>query len=224
MNIDELTTIFRNYTDDKDNAVSGEEDELIWEDDEVHALLGEAESEAALRGRLIFDKTTAAVCTIAVTAGTSVYPLHKSINEITYATLTDASGNITVLGSVDRVGMDALNPYWRTDTNTPSAFIQDDTSIELNAPIAETFTLNLEVYREPLKSFTNSPEIALTHHKHLVKWAMHRAYLKPDADAYNKPLSDRYEKEFEDYFGVRPKSHKRVAGQINKPQGNTPII
>jgi len=217
MNIGALTDDFRNYTDDN-------KEPYLWSDNRVHALLGEAQDEASFRGRLIFDKTTPAVCTIAVTAGTSVYSLHKSINEITYATITDANGNVTVLGSVDRVGMDVLNPYWRTDANTPSAFIQDDTSIELNAPIAESFTLNLEVYRGPLKSFTNSPEIALVHHKHLVKWALHRAYLKNDADAHAKVLSDQYLGEFEAYFGIRPKSHKRVAGQINKPQGNTPVI
>lgn len=217
MNITELTNDFRDYTDDNTEP-------YLWSDTRVHELLGEAESEAAFRGRLIFDKTTATICQIAVTVGKSVYPLHKSINEITYATITDASGNITVLRSVDRVGMDVLNPYWRTDANTPSAFIQDDTGIELNAPIAEEFTLNLEVYRGPLRPFTNRPEIADVHHRHLVKWALHRAYLKNDSDAHASALSDQYLQEFEDYFGVRPKSHKRVAGQINKPQGSMPQI
>ena len=217
MDLSDLIIQFRTFTKDKSEP-------YLWEDDALTLWFNEAEREAALRARLLFDKTTAAICQIAVTAGTSVYDLHKLVNEVTYASLTDSDDNIWVVKATDRIELDEQTPYWRTSTEHPTRFIQDDKKIELNAVIGETFTLNMEVYRGPLVPIEDTaqdePEIAAAHHEHLVKWVMHRAYLINDRDAHAAKLSKQYLNEFEDYFGFRPQAELRKREQINKHHHN----
>jgi len=216
MDLTELIAQFRTFTKDKSEP-------YLWEDEDITLWFNEAEREAALRARLLFDKTSD-FCEISVVSGTSVYALSKFIHEIEYAYLVDSNDKNWVMRSTDRMALDDNDIYWRENTDVPDKFIQDDTQIELNAIIAASYTLTMEVYRAPLINIEDSrydePEIALAHHEHLVKWVMHRAYLINDSDAYAAKLSKQYLKEFEDYFGLRPKAGLRKKEQIDRPQSN----
>ena len=216
MDLLELITSFRTYTKDKSEP-------YMWTDDDVTLWLNEAEKEAALRARLLFDKTSS-FCTLNVVTGTSVYALDSLINEIEYAYLTDSGSVKYPLTLTDRIQLNDDNPYWRDSTFPPARFIQDDTQIEIAGVMGQDYTLNLEVYRMPLKNIedntSDTPEIAGYHHEHLIKWVLHRAYLVNDSDKYNAKLSKQYLKEFEDYFGLRPRANLRKREQANRPQGN----
>jgi hypothetical protein len=217
MDLIELIDKFRIQT--KDRSLP-----YMWEDPEVISWFNEAQSEAALRARLLFDKTSS-FCTIAVTvAGGNIYDLSPLINEIEYAYLVDTSGNRYKLRPTDRIQLEDMNPKWREYTGIPEWFIQSDTQIEIAGVIQQDFTLKLEVYRDPLQNIedtrTDTPEIASHHHKHLIKWALHRAYLVNDSDKYAAKLSKQYLDEFEAYFGLRPGALRRIKEQQNRPQGN----
>lgn len=212
MNLTELIEDFRAYTGDLTLP-------YLWPDTRVIFLLNEGERESCIRGRLLFDKTTEAICSIDVVSGTDTYTVDKRLLEIDRATLVPTGGGDDItLEPIARKELDTAYPDWRTSTKTSFAIVHDDTSIEIIPPPEEDYTLVFEVYRLPLVDIVagESPEIAVVHHKYIVKWAMHRAYLKNDSDAYSAELSMRYEKEFEDYFWKPLRSSTRKRQQRDK--------
>lgn len=216
MELTDLINKFRTLTRDKSLP-------YLWDDDDITLWLNESEDEASLRARLLYDKTSS-FCTIDVTAGTTVYALDPLINEIEYAYLETDAGVIYVLHPVDRIHLNTEVPYWREDTFPPKYLIQDEQTVEIAGTVPSDYTLHMEVYRKPLKNIEDTaddtPEIADHHHKYLVYWAMHRAYLVNDADKYDAKLSKQYEDEFEKYFGIRPMAGRRIKEQANRHHGN----
>lgn len=216
MTLADLIASFRVDADDE----AGPESAHLWSREEVIRFLNEAEDEACQRARLIFDSSTVAVCQITVTTAASVYALHASILDIYRATLTNAAGDICALTPTDRIELDRVRPDWRTVARRPSAFIQHDTKIELDAVVDAAYTLNLEVYRLPLTTMDfdqDVPEINRMHHRHLVQWALHRAYSKPDSETLNLDKSARAEQAFTSVFGNRPSADMRKKQQANRP-------
>ena len=69
----------------------------------------------------------------------------------------------------------------------------------------------------------DTPEIAAIHHRHLVKWMLHRAYERPDSETRDPDKSARAEKEFTKVFGRRPDADLRRAQQANRPQFNKAV-
>jgi hypothetical protein len=65
-----------------------------------------------------------------------------------------------------------------------------------------------------------SPEINGMHHRHLIKWVLHRAYERPDAETFDPEKSARALKQFEDYFGVRPDAAMRKRANASRPHRN----
>lgn len=194
----------------------------------VTAWLNEAEQEAAIRATLIHESTLAEVCSIAVTAGNSVYALHPCVLDITRAVFTP-TGSTTeyILYVSDRVELDRTQSDWRNRVDTPRVLIQDDTKLQL-WPIPSTGgLLHIECYRLPLQnmedSATESPEIARIHHRHLVQWALHRCYERPDAEINDPGRSAKAEKEFTRVFGLRPDANYRRSSQANMPASNKAI-
>jgi hypothetical protein len=128
-----------------------------------------------------------------------------------------------VLGKSTSDDLDMMRPAWRSLVYRPTSIIPYDTSIEVDCIPDAAYTINLEVYRLPLVSMlaeTDSPEINLIHHRHLIKWAKHRAYGKQDSDVQDNEKSAKYESEFEDIFGKRPDANYRKRANSNKPHRN----
>ena len=75
MNLEQLIAQFRIDADDLVQP-------YLWPDEWVAPWLTEAVSEAAVRGRLLYEAAGPAICEIAVTAGTATYPLHASLYEL----------------------------------------------------------------------------------------------------------------------------------------------
>lgn len=217
----ELSELIAQVRVDSDDLVAG----YLSSDENITAWLNEAEQEACIRARLIHDTSTPAVCTIAATAGVSVYPLHPAIIDITRAEFTPSGATqAEKLYLTDMVELERIYPDWRKYTDTPRYAIQNDTTIQLVCKPSMGGVLALECNRLPLKNIEDqsneSPEIGRIHHRHLVQWALHRAYSRPDAEIFNPNKAAIALAEFTRVFGLRPDANYRRSSQANQPHFN----
>lgn len=199
-------------------------DPYMWEDTDVLAWINEAEREAAIRARLIFDRTTSAYCAISVTAGTARYAVNAKVFDISRAFFTDANSTRTTLEPRDRTELDRVFSDWRTTTEKPGGYVFDDTSITLDRLPDTAGTIALEVYRLPAAdvTFSTSPEIAAIHHGELVNWACYKALSTGDFEQIEETQqrANKYLALFEQYFGRKPSADLRRRQRANTPHVN----
>lgn len=218
MNLEALIAQFRVDADDKEVA-------YFWSDESVTGWLNEAEEEAAIRANLLYDTTTADVCQIATTANTATYPLHPAITEIGYAQFVPTSDatRVAILTQKDRLELDRVNPRWRQDTGEPRYFVQDDTTLTLHPRPSEDGALTLEAFRLPLEPMvveSDEPEISQAHHRHLVDWALFRAFSLPHAETMDPKRAGDAEERFTAHFGHRVDADMRRAYRTNVAHTN----
>jgi hypothetical protein len=189
MTLAELRSLFRLKAGD--TAIP-----YLWEDAEVDDYLNAAESEAAERASLIYDDTSAASL-IAVVAGTKRYALTADVVRLDYAELTTPPATEPLeVSIIDR----------REQAGRALFLVPDGAAIELNFEPQADGTLRLGMYRLPAAEMvlvTDTPEIAAKHHRKLLDWALHLAYLKTDSDGFDQGKADRHEGEFIANFGQR---------------------
>lgn len=220
MTLAELIALFRS---DADDIVANP---YLWSDAELKGWANEAEQEAALRAKLLFDASTTAVCQIAIVAGTTSYPLHAKVHDVEHARIIDSAGNVTRLTLTDRIELERVRPDWRYETRPPRALIRYDGRIEVDCIPDADYTLRLEVHRLPMEDMADNadtPEIAPIHHRHLVKWMLHRAYQRPDSETHDPERSAKAEQAFTKVFGRRPDANLRRDQQANRPQFNKAV-
>lgn len=223
MTLSELIAAFRSETDDKVRAVNpgGTTNELLWSDLDITGFLNEAETEAAIRKRLIFDSFTAEVTEIDVVAGTSKYALDPRLFEVTAAYLYDATETRRQrLTPTDLPYLSEHSPYWRGDRSPPERIVIEDTYILLPNLITEPGLLRLEGYRTPMRPLTDendTPEIAEVHHRFLLHWALHRAFKKKDVEVLDPTASATELAAFEAYFGYRLTANQGKRNQVDRP-------
>jgi hypothetical protein len=193
---------------------------FLFSDAAVTGWLNEAQDEACVRSLLIPDWSTTAVCSIAVTAGTSTYAAHASIINITRAAFTPTDGDEVLLHQTDAFTLDRTRSHWRTDTDEPRDFIHTDTKIRLGCIPEANGTLALEVNRLPLVAMTAStdtPEISARHHRNLIPWALYRAFSVPDSETLDPNRAMLAEREFTKMFGLRPDATIRRESETSLP-------
>lgn len=220
MTLEQLIAQFR--ADARDNVAP-----YFFSSDAVTGWLNEAEDEAAIRARLLFDDATVAVCAITVVADTHTYATHAAMLDITRAAFTPTGGEPLALHLVDRTEMERMDPDWRTSTGDPAYLVQDDTRVRMVPTPAVAGALVLECHRLPLVDMEDdddAPEIAAAHHRHLVHWALHRAFSVPDSETIDPTRSASAEREFTRYFGIRPDAEKRRETSANQPHVNKPFF
>jgi hypothetical protein len=187
----------------------------------ITGWLNEAQEEACTRALLIQDWSTPDVCVIAVTAGTSTYPAHASIINITRAAFTPTgSDEETTLDQTEAPDLDRARPGWRAQIDEPRDFVHTDTHIRLGCVPEASGVLALEVNRLPLTPMaitTDAPEIAARHHRHLVHWALHRAYSKPDSETLDPNRAGQELTAFTKMFGLRPDATIQRAAETSQP-------
>ena len=217
MNLEQLIASFRVDADDL-------EEPHLFKDEWIAAWLSEAQAEAAIRGRLILEDANPAVCQIAVTAGQASYELHRSIYEIADLRFVPAGQPKSVpLALVSREWLDDKRPGWRDCAGTPQFAIQTDRRIRLVGVPDADGVLHLEAYRVPLKALendTDKPELNEAHHRHLVHWALHRAFSRPDSETIDPQRADRALEAFTRYFGLAPDSDLRRSTRHDLQQTN----
>lgn len=212
MNLGALLDQF--YRDADDRALPH-----IFAETDVTDWLNEAESEAATRGRLIFDRDSS-VCFLGIIAGDVRVDFNECIDEIVYARLLDSAGSYTDLAILDRVELERTYPLWRETTDKPAALAFYDKHLQTNCLPDADYTVEIEVYRRPravMSIETDEPEISSRHHARLVDWALHRALEVPDTDMYSPDKSALALARFEQYFGHRPRANSRKEQSSNRP-------
>lgn len=215
MNLDELTNEFRVMTGDLRRAIGGNaEDTFLFKTPDVARWLVEAEQEACIRGRLLHESRNESVCRIDVVAGETAYDLHPALYEIDHLGILDAGATERrPVRLVSTEWLDENQPGWRDCTDTPRFAIQSDTSIRLVPTPRHAAVLKLEGYRLPIRGLSaeksSKPEINQAHHRHLVNWALYRAFTVPDSDSLDLGRADAALAAFTSYFGARPDSDLR---------------
>lgn len=218
MNLEQLIQQFRVDADDLVQP-------YLWPDDWVAPWLTEAQSQAAIRGRLLYEAADPATCEIAVTAGVDTYPLHRTMYELEHLRFKAAgAGNSEPVHLKAREELDRIRPGWRDRTDSRPRFaIQDDTRITLVDRPSVAGTLYVEGYRLPLRALINDndkPEINEAHHLQLVHWALYRAFSKPDADGRDPVRAAAAETAFTAYFGPLPDADLRRSTRHDEVQTN----
>lgn len=191
----------------------------LWPDRELAGWFSEAEEEAAVRARLIFDTDEITVGT----GETGKIDLPPRLFDIQYAELRAADGSITEIAGGSRRELDRLRPGWRSNVERPTNYVHDDKSLYLSAIPDQDYTLYVEFFRLPkaaLEEDEDTPEINEVHHMNLVDWVLFRAYAKPDADAFNPEKSKESEAAFVSYFGKRSNADIRRRQNASRPHRN----
>lgn len=216
MTLDDLIAQFRIDADDL-------REPYLWDDEKVKLWFAEAEAEAAIRARLLHESSNPAICQIAVTAGKSTYPLHRSLHEIdhiAFKPLGATSREPMVL--ISRGELDRRHHDWRDRTGAVQYAIQSDTSIRLAFTPEVDGTVYLEGYRVPLIKLgdTEKLEIHQSHHAKLISWVLYCAFSVPDADGGDKSRAAQAERDFSRYFGERPDADMRRTAAHDAPHRN----
>lgn len=217
MKLSELIALYRSDADDGVAPyLANDADLTIW--------LNEAVEEAAVRARLIFEDSDNSICVIPVTAGRKAYYLDELVCFVTKAWFTPTGSTETVeLTLTDRFEQDRVHPGRRGLTQPPTELIVDDTTVTLGCIPEAAGSLRIDVYRLPncpMKELTDAPEIAPVHHRHLVPWATHRAYSRPDSELQDLERAKVEIKRFETMFGLRPDAMQRRDFHANTPMHN----
>lgn len=202
MDLEDLMAEFRQQADDKGF-------QPLYVDEDLPKWANEAEREAAVRARLLFDDTSAFL-TLPVVAATVRYAIDPRIQVIDGAFFAPTVGRQRLL---DLTGLDDLRQH---DThlcrtcNRPAALVHIEQSAIRLWPIPTSTvagSLKLEVYRLPLEDMVDSddaPEIGAIHHLGLVDWMLYRAYATKDGEDGDPVRSKTHYDAFEARFGERP--------------------
>lgn len=203
MELRELIRRFRVESNDKVEP-------YFIEDDDVKAWLNDAVNEACIRSRLIYENNVS----ISVQVGKSIYPLSKSIYEISRIWFEPSSGEkarpltLVSTGELDRKFYD----NWAELHGKPGYVVQTDTKIRLVPQPDVGGIIKLEGYRvplSPLQADTDIPELNPIHHVYLIQWVLHKAFSVVDSEFFDPNRAAIAEQSFTDFFGARPDSDLR---------------
>lgn len=199
MNLEALIAEFRLRRDD--TVVPHD-----WSDEEIVSYINEAITEACERARLIEDRTTPAVCRIALSIDKASYTLHPSVLKVKRVAY---SGQTLPETSVE--AMDEADPQWESKEGAePKLFIlENDTGLRVYPVPTAAGTLTLTVYRDQLAPLSidkpdGCPEIHARYHPRLLHWAYRCALLKRDSVTYNPEGAAAEESVFVRHFGSHP--------------------
>lgn len=203
MNVADFIEAFRSELADK-------EEPPLWSDEEIAAYLNQAVQEACERAYLIEDRSTPAVCAIALQPGVDTYSLHASVFEIKRLTYQGRP-----LGETSVDALDADSPGWEARQGQPRCFIFEQASgvqparVRLMPTPNQAGAVALTVYRGALKPLNADqdaakPEIHERYHARLKDWIYRCAFLKQDSDTQDKSRAAEFAAQFTQSFGERP--------------------
>lgn len=181
--------------------------------EDLALFASEAEEEACVRARLLFDDTTAEVTQYAVTANTPVIEISPLIDVITAASFTNASGGRP--RNLDLKGLDWVHDQcdWQGRTSSrPGYLVHLRKQVRIWPTPSMAGTLSLAVYRLPLypmEEEDDEPEIDADLHMGLVDWMLYRAHTPKDGEQEDTQRAANALAAFEERFGERPAADVR---------------
>lgn len=179
----------------------------LWSDDELQEYLDDAHNEAAERGSLLRDSTTAEICEVAVAATIAAYELDPRILLVLRAKL---DGETRPLDITSTEALDRDKPGWEEASGRVTSIAIDAQGSGWLATLVptpnEADVLRLQVFRLPMESIatdTAEPELNARLHVRLVDWMMFRAHSKKDAETQDDAKATMHEAIFTSAFGQR---------------------
>lgn len=190
----DLVDAFRTYS--RDTVVP-----YLWSDLELYQYATEAESSVAQELLCLQDMTSTAAV-LDVTAGEPNITLSPSTLRIRSAFFITATGEQRSLELRTMDGMRDAKVF--TDTGSPRVLIIGGSSGTARVyPIpTESGTLQLSIYRTPLKALTATSKFEIPFHytPALLEWMIYLAYRKRDADTFSPGQSAAGMAGFEEYM------------------------
>lgn len=199
MDAAELIRVFRQRADDATEP-------YLWQDTDLLLWASEAEREACLRARLIWDETSGFL-TIPLVLGQAVYTIDPRIDHIQRVTLHLAAGGRPrdlCLTGIDHIEDAATD--WHPREGRPEVAARAGDTLRLWPAPASSGEIRIACYRLPLAPMAqdgDEPEIAQVHHESLIDWMLHRAYSTKDSDAEDLQRSAVALDRFRSNFGER---------------------
>lgn len=192
MTLADLLTFCRIRLDDQEIP-------YLWDSAELTVLLNEAVQQATMRGYLIKDSSTPALCRITLVDGQEAYPLDGRILR------------------VDKV-RDADRREWRKGIQyhleQPKVMVVHDGWV-MGGNI-----LTLTVSRLPMTAMINpgdTPELPSQHHLPLVEWVVANAIRTNDNERDNQARAMAALVVFERHFGTLPTAAAQEEGFMHIP-------
>ena len=206
------------------NDIVGSDTQRLWKLEEWAEYANRAVNLLCEELLLITDSSTAAVCNIAVVAGTRSYLFDQRIlqfNEIRYSLRTRP------LNSSNTAEFAQRDPQWRTAKGVPDSYALDNTTgyITLNKEPETNATINMTVKRSPLvdlvsTSLTASPEIKAQYHKRLKNYMLFEAFSKPDTETLDTAKAKKhYELWLRDKSEVQDQENRLKQGSKSRYRG-----
>lgn len=207
MELSELRAEFRRQADD--TAA-----QPLYEDDAIAQWASEAQREACIRARLLFDDTTQRVTQYAITANQPIVKLHAAVDVIAAASFIPTGS--TCRKELGLVGLDYIKDQCDWSTRTSSrpchlAHLKKGQARIWPTPSVDG-TLYLETYRLPLNDLEeddDEPEIDEDQQLGLVAWMLFRAFSVKDAEMEDPARAKQALAEFIEQFGERPDADAR---------------
>lgn len=174
-------------------------------------LFNEAIHEACRRARLIVDRSTAAICTYAVTAGNPVITLDPRIIKIKRATLVGRSAPLTRRYLAD---LEERSASWEQDTGTVDSYVADYETgkVCLYRKPSDNGTLKMVAVRLPLVDLAAgaSPEIPVQYHHALRHYVVAEMRGADDTELYDPRKAAIAAAKFEAEFGPKRSARDEV--------------
>lgn len=209
----EAEQIIRDFRREADDEV----EPYFYKPEDVLFWLSEAEREAAVRARLIYDRSTPDISRIAIVAGQVEYalsPLWFDIDEVYVDRSTLLPGQRprrlcrydTRQVQGRDLHRDAANVHgYIIDGQRLTLFPVPDAGYMLYPSF-----LMLGGYRLPrfdIEAMDDEPEIPAVHHDGLVQWMLYRAFSRRDMETNNEAKAAQAFQLFEARFGERPSAN-----------------
>lgn len=202
----DLLTLFR-------SEVSDVATPYLWSDDEFFGYADDAQKQFARLTWGLIDSSTTAIVDIPLVAGTNTYDLSPLILSVRAARVTATGRGLDIVNQED---MPVRRMYFDGTEGVPQAVIlgMDTDKISVWPVPIEDEAIKLSVFRLPLVDITSANEttpfeIAPQHHRHLLLWVKHLAYLKQDAETYDRIKAAEFEAAFEAYCARAKKEQDR---------------
>lgn len=194
-----------------------------WSDETINRSLNEAQRQAAIRSRLLFDNLSS-LTLLSVLAGTAAYLLPRSFFEIESVTYEDTGEPLTLAYEEQMYRSDSR---WRTrSADRACEFVlqsmpDEQLRLILHPNPQSPTQLRVAGYREPrydMLGDNDIPEIAPRHHEGLVAWACYRCLSIRDPDGYDPVKAAEFLGDFEREFGPMPTADtRRTRRELREP-------
>lgn len=218
MNLGELRSRLRIRLDDTAEP-------YLYDDDTLRDALNDAVRQAAIRKRLVLDRSTSACCRFAVAIDQSKVRMHPRMLAIRTARWSGAPRPL-LLRTLKMLERDYPDWPQQPAQETPAILVVDaDTgSVMLWPTPSEAGTLELAIWRAPLDAEEledegDDPLVDELFHIDLLDWAEHYVYLTKDGEAGDPQRAAAAEQRFTQKFGPQPNAHSMKLWGLSPRRG-----